>query len=574
MNNEPRIAYFSMEIAIKSDIPTYSGGLGVLAGDLIRSAADLEIPMVAVALTYSGGYFYQVIDHDGLQYEKELRWEFTDEFMKCPVPKTAVIEVYGKPLKIECWRYNIVGNTGFSIPIYLLESNVEGNEEWMKSLTHTLYDANRPEIRLIQEMILGMGGVRILDLHGLNKISCYHMNEGHAAFVTLELLRKFKGNIQKVRDRCLFTTHTPVPAGFDVFNYELVRDVFRDQLPENIEKFAGNNALNMAHLAANLSGYINAVSKKHQEVSQLLFSQKEIDYITNGINTDRWVSPYMRAIYDKTFPGWLHRPEKLKNIFALNSVELWTAHQRAKLDLLDYEKSHSHVLLDSKLLTIGWGRRITGYKRPTLIFKDRDRLGRFAQGKVQFIFAGKTHPRDDWGKHLIREIQDASEYLWKMYKVRVAFLENYDIDLAKLLISGSDLWLNTPRCGLEASGTSGMKAALNGVPTLSSLDGWWLEGIEMEAHSGFSFAKEAKGSQCVTDDESDANEIYELLEKEIIPMYYERRNKWIERMKNSIKLASHFNTHRMVKEYATKAWQMVEQPRWRSEKYKWMEAIK
>ncbi len=571
MNNDKKIAYFSMEIAIKSDIPSYSGGLGVLAGDMIRSAADLEIPMVAVALTYSGGYFYQVVNLEGWQQERELRWEFTDEFTKSE--KTAVIEVYGKPLNVQCWRYDVVGKTGHRIPLYLLETHIEGNEDWMKDLSRRLYDSQRPEIRLMQEMVLGMGGIRILDLHGLDNLESYHMNEGHAAFVALELLNRFGGNVGKVRDRCLFTTHTPVPAGFDAFPYSLVEDVFRDQLPKNIREFAGDNELNMAQLAANLSGYINAVSRRHQKVSERLFPEKKIDYVTNGINTQRWVSRYLRELYNRSFPGWDQRPEKFKNIFQLNSVALWTAHQRAKLDLLDYEKSHSHVLLDSKLLTIGWGRRITEYKRPTLIFKDLDRLGKMAKGKVQFIFAGKTHPRDEWGKKLIKDLHEASENLWRKYKVRVAFLENYDMDLAKLMLAGSDLWLNTPRCTMEASGTSGMKAALNAVPHFSSRDGWWVQGIEMDANAGWVFGPEISGFECPADEPSEVNEIYNILEKEIIPMYYERRNEWIERMKCSVKLVSYFNTHRMVQEYASQAWQLEAQPRWKSVKYKWMDSI-
>ncbi|MHA1359598.1 MAG: alpha-glucan family phosphorylase [Candidatus Helarchaeota archaeon] len=570
-DNSKKIAYFSMEIAIQSDIPTYSGGLGILAGDMLRSAADLEIPLVAVALTYTDGYFYQTINYDGTQYEKRLRWEFTDEFYHCK--KTAVIEVYGKPLKVQCWRYDILGQTGHQIPIYLLDTNVEGNEEWMKSLTHMLYDSQRPEVRLIQEMILGMAGVRILQLHELENIETYHMNEGHGAFVTLELLRQFNGNVQKVQDRCMFTTHTPVPAGFDVFSYDLVANVFRDQLPKNIRELAGNDQLNMAHLAANLSSYINAVSKKHQVISKALFPNKEVNYITNGINVTRWVSPYLKELYDRTFPLWHLHPTKFRNIFQLNSVALWTGHQQAKIDLLDYEKSHSHVLLDRKLLTVGWSRRITEYKRPTLIFSDIDRLGEISKGKVQFIFAGKTHPRDDPGKQLIKKIYDASEELWDKYHVRVAFLENYDMDLAKMMIAGVDLWLNTPRCSLEASGTSGMKAALNGVPNLSSWDGWWVEGFEMDEKAGWVFGPKLEGDACNYDDKSDANNLYNILEKEIIPMYYERRNEWIERMKSAVKLASYFNTNRMVREYAEKAWQLQAQPRWKSVKFKWVDSI-
>jgi starch phosphorylase len=574
MPDSDKIAYFSMEIALESDIPTYSGGLGVLAGDMIRSAADLEIPLVAVTLTYSGGYFYQLIDHEGWQREKDIRWEFTDEFVRCK--KTAFIEIYGKPLKVQCWRYDVVGKTGFVVPVYLLETNVETNEDWMKRLTHILYDSMSPQNRFIQEVILGIAGSRILDLHNLDNLETYHMNEGHAALVTLELLKKLGGNVQKVRDRCVFTTHTPVPAGFDVFAYDLVQNVCKDQLPdlETMRSLAGNDGLNMAQLAANLSGYINAVSRKHRDVSELLFPNKKVNYITNGINVERWISPHLKELYNETFPQWAQLPEVLKNIYKLNSVALWSAHQKAKLELLDYEKSHSRVLLDDKLFIVGWGRRITEYKRPTLIFSDLDRLGRIAQNKIQFIFAGKTHPRDDWGKNLIKKIYEASEYLWDNYKVRVAFLDNYDMDLAKLLIPGVDLWLNTPRCYLEASGTSGMKAALNGVPQLSSLDGWWLQAMEMEPNAGWGFGPNITAGVCSSDDKSDANAIYELLGNKILPMYYDRRNEWIERMKLSIKLVSYFNTHRMIREYAKDAWQLEEQTRWKSIKFKWIDAIK
>lgn len=573
MENDGKIAYFSMEIALDSDIPTYSGGLGVLAGDMIRSAADLEVPMVAITLTYSGGYFYQIINSEGLQSEHDVRWEFTDEFDR--FEKTATVNVYGKPLKIQSWRYNIVGKTGYTIPIYLLETDVESNEDWQKQLTHILYDSQRQDIRLIQELILGVGGARILDLLGLNNIETYHMNEGHAALVTLELLKRFGGNPQRVRNRCVFTTHTPVPAGFDVFPYDLVQNVLGDQLPKSVDikEFAGADALNMAHLAANLSGYINAVSQKHQEISKNLFPEQDIKCITNGINVEHWVSPYLKPLYDEIFPGWTQTPEDFKSVHRISSEALWSAHQKAKRDLLDYEKSHSHVLLDGKLLTVGYGRRITEYKRPTLIFSDWDRLGKIAQNKVQFIFAGKTHPQDEYGKQLIRDISNASEYLWKNYRVRVAFLGNYDMDLAKLLIPGVDLWLNTPRCYLEASGTSGMKAALNGVPQLSSLDGWWVEAVDMEPKAGWGFGPDPHGTACSTTDREDADAIYDLLEQEIIPMYYERSNEWIERMKLSIKLASYFNTHRMVKDYAAQAWQIEIQPRWKSVKFRWAEDI-
>ena len=565
-NGKRRIAYFSMEIGLHSDIPTYSGGLGVLAGDTVRSAADLEIPLVGVTLCYNAGYFYQMIDPSGNQVEKEIRWEFASELEKSPAVIT--LNVRGQTIHVGAWKYDVIGETGHVVPILLLDTDVEQNTPEQRAYTHVLYDAT-PHQRFVQEMILGVGGVKMLRTLGYNDIETFHMNEGHAALLTLELLRENKGDVDRTKQSCMFTTHTPVGAGHDVFPYEMATPFMGDLAPEDKEfrQFGGKDALNMSMLALNLSRYANAVARKHGEVAARMFPDHQIDSITNGVHASFWVCPPMQDLYDRSFPGWRHRPELLTHAEEINDKALWKAHQRAKTALHDYAKSHSWVLLDKKLLTIGFARRITGYKRPTLMFRDFHRLGKLCKGKVQFVFAGKTHPRDHEGKNFIRRINEVSDHIWDQYRVRVVFLENYDMDLSHLMVSGVDMWLNNPLRYLEASGTSGMKATLNGVPNLSVLDGWWIEGYEMDPMAGWPLGPRPGEKGCEeNNDDVEAANIYKRLEREIIPLYYDNRAGWISRMKHAIGLGSYFNTHRMVKEYATRAWGLEEQPLWRSKR--------
>ncbi|MHA1270028.1 MAG: alpha-glucan family phosphorylase [Candidatus Helarchaeota archaeon] len=562
MKETPTIAYFSMEIGLMSDIPTYSGGLGVLAGDFLEKAVDLEIPMIAVTLCYAAGYFYQMIGPYGDQISKNIRWQFSSSFEK--LPTTIKIKIQDKEFQIGTWIYNIIGKrNGFVIPVFLLDSDVEGNEEWFKRITHTLYTA-QPFMRVVQEAILGIGGVRLLKELCFDQIETYHLNEGHAGFVIFELLRKYL-DPKEVKKRVAFTTHTPVPAGHEVFDYGLVYDVLRDLVPENIKELAGQDKLNMTHLALNMSRYVNAVSKQHLKVSKQLFPEYKIDSITNGINLFRWMSPYIKELLDEHLPEFRYDPQILMNVpVVVDSHDLWHAHKKAKDELIDYQGSHSFVLFDRKKLTVGFGRRFTSYKRPTLIFKDLDRLGKICKNKVQFLFAGKAHPMDNEGKYLIKQIYEFSNYLWDNYKVSVAFLENYDMDLAKMMITGCDLWLNTPKRNNEASGTSGMKAALNGTLNCSVLDGWWIEGYKMNKLAGWAICPKIVNGSCEDDDDQIISEaFYKILENEIIPTFYGQRDLWIKRMKNAIFLASYFNCDRVVKEYASRAWNLEMQPRWR-----------
>ncbi|MFX1297925.1 MAG: alpha-glucan family phosphorylase, partial [Promethearchaeota archaeon] len=523
------IAYFSMEIALESDVPIYSGGLGILAGDTLRSAADLELPLVAVTLTYNAGYFYQMLSPDGSQVERDIEWVFSNDFQK--INQQVDLELQDKKISVEAWQYNIIGRNGHVIPIILLDTDLPKNESWQRRLTHVLYDAN-PFQRLVQEMILGICGIKMLQKLGYNNLNIFHINEGHAAFLIFELLKKYQ-TIDKVRKHCVFTTHTPVKAGLQEFDYNLVTDAFRNRLPGEIRELAGENNLNMTILALNSSRYTNAVSKKHAETSREMFPNYEIDSITNGIHLRFWLSKYMEQLFNENFGrAWHYNFRILNRAHELDEHEIWRYHLKAKNDLIDYESSHSWILLDKKLLTIGFARRMAEYKRPLLLFTNLERLAKIAQNNVQFIFAGKAHPADSSAKSYIKKINDFSDYLWNSYQIGVVFLENYEINLTKLLVSGVDVWLNTPRRYMEASGTSGMKAAINGVLNFSVLDGWWIEGYQMSNKmGGWKIGPEPHTIDIrEMNDSSDATDLYNTLEQKIIPLFKKNRNKWQERM--------------------------------------------
>lgn len=563
LKKDTLVAYISMEIALDSNIPTYSGGLGVLSGDTVRSAADLEIPMVGICLCYSSGYFYQFFNECGEQKEKEIAWNFFYEFEKVEEPITIKIE--NRDVMVSAWLYKVIGQSGHILPIYLLTTDVEGNEDWMKKMTGSLYDSTGPWNRIVQEMILGMGGIKLLKALGYNNIETYHLNEGHGSFATIELYNELK-SIKKVRDRVVFTTHTPVPAGHDRFDQSLLNKVFENRFPPEIRKLGDDNGqLNMTYLGMNLSRYRNAVAKKHGDISRNMFPGYEIDYITNGIHLPYWISKSIKNIFDKKWPNWKSNPSVLQNAIELDDLELFDAHIENKFNLINYQKGNSWNLLDEELITIGFARRFATYKRATLLFQDIDRLGKICKGSIQFIFAGKAHPNDQSGKEYIKKIYEAGEYLLQNYDVKVVLMENYNIDLAHLLTAGVDVWLNTPERYREASGTSGMKAALNGILNLSVQDGWWLEGYKMNPSAGWSIGpgdSNPNDPGVSNDWEIDSNALYEILEKELIPAY-QNQDDWLYRSKCAISLAAFFNTHRMVEEYALKAYNLQRQKAWK-----------
>ncbi len=559
---EPKIAYFSMEIGLRDDIPTYSGGLGILAGDTVKSASDLCLPFIAVTLMSRKGYFRQEIDSEGRQKEFPVVWE-PSKLMTNAEEKIS-ISIENREVFVQAWIYFVESPRVASVPVIYLDTDLPENSAEDRTLTDHLYGGDE-SYRLKQEMILGIGGVRMLRELGF-QVKKYHMNEGHAAFLTLELLHEHKKDIEAVwdeshiwdteavRDLCVFTTHTPVEAGHDQFSYELFNNVFGDYFPENILKtLAGEKNVNMTLLGFNLSMYINGVAKKHGEVSQSMFPGYQINAITNGVHSYTWTSDSFKQIFDKYLPGWANEPEIFVRIGVIPDDEIWAAHTDAKKKLIDYVNSVSDADMDIDTLTIGFARRSTAYKRADLLFSDIDRLEKIGSGKIQLIYGGKAHPKDIPGKELIEKIISYKTEL--KGKIKIAFIQNYNMDIALKLVSGADIWLNTPLRPLEASGTSGMKAAHNGVINFSVLDGWWIEG-HIEGFTGWAIGPAAK--EIVPDDnmnQIDAEDLYNKLEKVIIPLYYDDRKTWIRMMQNAIgKNAYYFNSHRMMRRYVTEAY--------------------
>lgn len=554
-----RIAYFSMEVAISRSVPTYSGGLGVLAGDTLKSCADLRVPIVGVSLVYHKGYFDQKLDESGAQHELAVQWD-PQSFLR-PLQETVRVEIESRSVQVRAWQYDMVGMSGYTVPLILLDTDIDGNTEYDRSLTDFLYGGD-DGYRLAQEIVLGVGGVRMLEALGYNRVEKFHMNEGHASLLVLELLKPQQAisaaelDFEGVRSRCVFTTHTPVPAGHDQFGYDLVRRVLREVVPQDVlEMLGGRDRLNMTSLALNLSRYVNGVAKRHEEVSREMFSGYPISHITNGVHSWSWTSDSFRSLYDRYIPGWSNDPPMLRHVINIPADEIWNAHTTAKSRLLEFIGERTGIALSQDALTIGFARRATPYKRADLVFSDPDRLRQIARevGALQFVFAGKAHPKDYGGKDLIRRIFEASRRLRD--QIAIVFLENYDVEMARLIVAGVDLWLNTPQRPLEASGTSGMKAAHNGVPSLSVLDGWWVEG-HIEGVTGWSVgSKAAVQSDHEAINRQDAQDLYRKLREVIAPLFYGNRERWIDVMRNSIALnASYFNTHRMVQQYVTNAY--------------------
>lgn len=566
MNNEATIAYFSMEIGLSNDIPTYSGGLGVLAGDTIKSSADLEIPIVAVTLLSKKGYFSQDIDSEGRQVEYAVDWDPARFMIR--LPKKVKVQIEGRNVYLQAWCYKVRSIAGGEIDVFYLDTDVEENTKEDREITAVLYGGD-VQYRLKQEIVLGIGGVRMLHALGYH-IKKYHMNEGHASLLTLELLLLHKRDVEsvwdenwiwdtdKVKDLCVFTTHTPIEAGHDRFSYDLVQRVLGEVIPLKVLKsLGGEHYLNMTLLALNLSNYVNGVAKKHGEVSKNLFPGYEIHAITNGVHSFTWTCESFKRIYDKYIPGWASEPELLVRAEIIPDKEVWEAHLHAKNDLIDYVKKVAHIEMSPEVLTIGFARRFTSYKRADLLFFNLERFLKISEKeKIQIIYSGKSHPKDIPGKDLIKRIVEIAKTInGNASNVRVVFIKNYNIEIALKLVSGVDIWLNTPLRPREASGTSGMKAVHNGVINFSILDGWWIEG-HIEGITGWSIGpKPVESSLIPFYDATDADDLYYKLETLILPMYYHDRNQWIKIMKNSIsKLAYYFNTNRMMRRYVTEAY--------------------
>jgi len=552
-----------MEIGLEPAMPTYSGGLGVLAGDTIRSAADLKIPIVAVTLLHRKGYFGQRLGSDGEQREEPVEWVIED-FLKEMLPKASVT-IEGRTVHLRAWRHEVKGAGGFKVPVYFLDADLQENAEWDRTLTHYLYGGDQ-HYRLCQEVILGIGGVRMLRALGYDRIERFHMNEGHSSLLTVELLdeeAKLAGresithkDIESVREKCVFTTHTPVPAGHDQFPLDLVSRVLghREVFETMKDIFCCEGLLNLTYLALNLSRYINGVAKKHGEVSRLMFAGYTIDAITNGVHAATWVSGPFEKLYDRYIPEWRQDNFSFRYALSIPKEEIWRAHQEVKKRLINQVNRETGDVMDVGVLTIGFARRATTYKRGDLLFTDIDRLKSISSkaGSFQIVYAGKAHPQDQGGKELIRRIIQAKGQLKP--DVKIAYLENYDMELGKMITSGVDLWLNTPQPPMEASGTSGMKAALNGVPSLSVLDGWWMEG-HLEGVTGWAIGEQRRDTAESSNWSKDASSLYGKLEHMVLPLFYQDRDRFIDVMRNAIAInGSFFNTHRMMQEYVLKAY--------------------
>lgn len=554
------VAYFSMEVGLDPAMPTYAGGLGVLAGDTLRSAADLDVPMVGVTLLHRKGYFHQHLDASGTQFETPDVW--VPEAILEPVPARVVVTIEGRQVQVRAWRYLVRGISGHTVPVYFLDTALPENSSWDQTLTDHLYGGDA-HYRFCQEVVLGFGGVALLDALGLSIGLSYHMNEGHSALLTLALFERqtedgglhtiTDADIEAVRRHCVFTTHTPVPAGHDQFPVELVRQVLgveRASILESID-FYMDGTLNMTYLALRFAHYINGVAMRHGEISHGMFPQYPVNAITNGVHAVSWTTEPLRNLYDRRIPEWRHDNLYLRYAVGIPPHEIHAAHAEAKRALLDQVKKRTDVQLSEAVMTIGFARRATPYKRAELLFSDLGRLGGITRrvGPMQIIYAGKAHPGDEGGKAIIHHIFEAAAALKDT--LRVVYVENYDLGLAQHLCGGVDLWVNTPLRPYEASGTSGMKAALNGVPSLSVLDGWWIEG-HVEGVTGWAIGD---GREPSGDSVGEISSLYEKLERVILPLFYGRSRGYDEVMRSTIAInGSFFNTQRMLSQYLRNAY--------------------
>ena len=601
----PFVAYFSAEFGLTECLQIYSGGLGVLSGDHLKSASDLGVPLAALGLCYKEGYFQQYLTSDGWQQE---RYELTD-FQNQPmtlvldennIPVKIVLDFPGRKVSFQIWKIQ-VGR----VPLYLLDTNVPENSDTDKWITRSLYGGNK-ETRIEQEIILGIGGIRALHALGVNPSVC-HMNEGHSAFLALERIKYLidKGlSFQEAKDigfySNIFTTHTPVPAGIDVFDNQLVEkylgNYYRKELKISDKEFYSLGTIikdkpsvnfNMAHLAMNMAGFVNGVSKLHGKVSKKLwvdgfknipFDEIPIDYVTNGIHTRSHLSNEMyellfRYIGDN-FSLEISEKDIWSDIDEIPDEELWRTHERRRERLVTFARARlqeqvkrrggslaeikaAKEILNASALTIGFARRFATYKRANLILRDIERLANILGNNdfpVQFIIAGKAHPQDDAGKKLIQEIVAAAKE--EHFRKKIVFIENYDMNIARYMVEGCDIWLNNPRRPLEASGTSGMKIIANGGLNFSVLDGWWDEAFD--PMYGWKIGNGEEYMDLEYQDEIESRLIYDTLENEIIPTFFDRGDDkipraWIAMMKESMKnLGPVFNTHRMVEQYTTK----------------------
>jgi len=563
-----RVAYFSAEFGVDASLPIYSGGLGVLAGDHLKAASDAGLPLVAVGLLYHGGYLRQTLDDAGWQHEEYPRLDLALTGLRLErdnagAPIQVSIPLGDRETHAQVWRADIG-----RVPLYLLDTDIEANSAIDREITQRLYDRGNDhrserDIRICQEIVLGIGGVRALRALGYDALETFHLNEGHASFLLLERAREahaagkdYDAALDETREHAVFTTHTPVPAGHDRFAHDLLLYYlgpwWRDTLgftDWQLLSLGGAGDFSMTELALNVTRAVNAVSVKHGEVSRAMFPGRPIGSITNGVHHPTWTGPHAAALYDRALPDWREDGERLRGADGLAGRDVRAAHDAAKRDMIAAVNArYPAAALEEGVFTIGFARRMTGYKRATLLFRDPARLAAVAARGLQVVVAGKAHPRDDEGKSIIAEIvRHAGDA-----PVRVIFVAGYDMALARLLVAGSDIWLNNPHRPMEASGTSGMKALLNGVPNLSVLDGWWIEGYR--GTNGWPIGEGYSGGD---EDSYDAGSLYDTIERDVIPEYYDRPDDWTARMTRAIATSPDFSAQRMVLQYASEMYDLA-----------------
>jgi starch phosphorylase len=552
----PSIAYFSMEIAVDPAMPTYSGGLGMLAGDTLRAAADMGAPMVAVTLLHRKGYFRQHLSAEGVQTESDEPWN--PEAMLERLEPVVAITLQNRPVLVRAWRHEIRGVDGQVVPVVFLDTDVEPNDAWDRQFTDHLYGGDT-YYRLCQEAVLGMGGQKILAALGYS-IQVFHMNEGHASLLTLSLLEERTNgrglsaatdeDAQAVRQMCVFTTHTPVPAGHDRFSLDQTRQILGEERTAVLQRFGccPEEQLNMTYVALHFSRYVNGVAMQHGKVSQQMFPGYAVHAITNGVHAATWIAAPLQKLLDEKIPEWRRDNQYLRFAIGASANEIELCHRASKRALLDAVAQRTRIQLDERRFTLGFARRAASYKRADLLFSNPHRLLQIASeyGGLQILYGGKAHPHDDPGKAIIRKVIEEAASI-NSQALQVIYLENYEWELGALLTSGCDLWLNTPRRPYEASGTSGMKASMNGVPSLSTLDGWWIEGC-IEGATGWSIVES-------DDPELEAESLYDKLAVEILPLYYRYPARWKEIMRLTLAVnGAFFNTQRMLHQYLTNAY--------------------
>lgn len=551
------IAYFVMECGLDSRVPTYSGGLGILAGDTLQSFADLDVPAVGITLLWKNGFTSQKLSPDGLQFDDTQEWDI-EKYMH-PVGTKVTIPIEDKDVTVGAYKYTVESTTGNNeIDTYFLTTDVPENDEETRKICERLY-MGKGSSRLKQEIVLGIGGYEFLKAMNY-KPFLYHINESHSAFLIAGLMKDLQ-DLNRVKSRVVFTTHTPVPAAFDRFEMKTVKSIIGRYVGEDLicriyrEKLNDNDDLNLSWLAMKNAKNVVAVSRKHKYVSEAIFQGHSIKYVTNGVHHVKWASPHHKLLYSKYINGWEEDPNLLRIASDIPDNEFAQAHTLAKESLIEMINSETNASFLPGDFTIAMSKRVTHYKRNNLILLNPDKLIEIAEskGNIQIIFAGKAHPYDNDGKNIIKSIHNTANYMAsKTNKVKITFLENFNIFKANMIVSGVDLWLNNPTRPLEASGTSGMKASLNGVPNFSVLDGWWMEGC-MEGINGWGIGpRVAWQDLSYSIDTQDLNDIYGKLEYNILDLYYKRYSEYLKIMKMAVAtVAPHFNTHRMVSEYVT-----------------------